>query len=340
MKVAIIGSWKEGFSDWGMRGSYSEFEHACLTIGRELGKHGQKLVVGGDSPRTADLHVVRGLIDVARHAQLQTPLVEVLRPVGDSSSYDDLARQLPGLFEFHAPTQARWAEAHLLTLREADAVIAIGGMKGTYQAGLAAIVAKKKLIPVACFGGAAAKLSTALASIGDRDSANKSDLLQLNGPWSSNFVDVVTRLAGVGQLARVLLIHGRSHDYLRLQNWLRDVMNVPKVIVMANEFGGGRTLPEKFEQLAAEVDVAIALATPDDRGGLVSSAREEHRYRARQNVWLEVGWFWGRLGRDRVMVLKKGDIEPPSDLSGLEMYEYLDDPLEKSEALREFLGSV
>jgi hypothetical protein len=165
MKVAIIGSWRDGDREWGLRGSHSDFEQACLAIGREFGRHRQRVVVGGQSLSTADLHVVRGVIDVARHQQFDKPLIEVLRPAGDSSSYEDLARQFPGLFEFHAPSQARWAEAHLLSLREADVVVAIAGMKGTYQAGLAAIVAQKTLVPVSSFGGAAAKLSSALESI-------------------------------------------------------------------------------------------------------------------------------------------------------------------------------
>lgn len=336
MKIAIIGSWRSGDREWGLRGSQAEFESACLSIGRELASHSQKIVVGGQSPSTADLHVVRGMVDTARHLRLNAPLIEVVRPAGDSSSYEDLARQFPGLFEFHIPTQARWAEAHLLSLREADGAIAIAGMKGTYQAGLAAIVAKKKLVPVSCFGGAAAKLSAAIDSIGE--SSNKSDLRQLNGPWNKGSLEVVTRLAGVGQPARVLLIHGRSQDWLRLKDWLRETMKISTVVVMAQEFGAGRTLPEKFEELAAEVDVAIAVATPDDRGGLADAPPEHHRHRARQNVWLEVGWFWGRLGRERVMLLTRGGIEPPSDLSGIEMYEYSQDPLEMSERIRTFLN--
>lgn len=336
MKVAIIGSWRDGDREWGLRGSHAEFEQACLAIGREFGRHRQRVVVGGQSLSTADLHVVRGVIDVARHQQCDKPLVEVLRPAGDSSSYEDLARQFPGLFEFHVPSQARWAEAHLLSLREVDVAVAIAGMKGTYQAGLAAIVAQKTLVPISSFGGAAAKLSSALDSIGGY--SNVSDLRQLNGPWSDQLLHVVLRLAGVGQPPRVLLIHGRSPDWLRVKDWLREKMNVARVVVMAQEFGAGRTLPEKFEQLASEVDVAIAIATPDDLGGLSDAQTTDYRPRARQNVWLEVGWFWGRLGRERILLLSRGRIEPPSDLYGLEMYEYSDDPIERAEKIRIFLG--
>ena len=39
--------------------------------------------------------------------------------------------------------------------------------------------------------------------------------------------------------------------------------------------------------------------------------------RARQNVLLELGYFIGRLGRERVCALKRGVVEIPSDFAGV-----------------------
>ena len=39
--------------------------------------------------------------------------------------------------------------------------------------------------------------------------------------------------------------------------------------------------------------------------------------RVRQNVWLELGCFWGRLGLDRVMILTHGDVAIPCALHGV-----------------------
>ncbi len=39
--------------------------------------------------------------------------------------------------------------------------------------------------------------------------------------------------------------------------------------------------------------------------------------RARQNVVLETGYFMGKLGRERVIILSNGDLEFPSDLQGI-----------------------
>ena len=43
----------------------------------------------------------------------------------------------------------------------------------------------------------------------------------------------------------------------------------------------------------------------------------EIKHRARQNVILELGYFMGKLGREHVCCLYKGEIELPSDISGI-----------------------
>ena len=46
--------------------------------------------------------------------------------------------------------------------------------------------------------------------------------------------------------------------------------------------------------------------------------------RARQNVLLELGYFLGKLGRDKVCALKKGEVDIPSDFAGI-VWELMDD---------------
>ena len=52
--------------------------------------------------------------------------------------------------------------------------------------------------------------------------------------------------------------------------------------------------------------------------------RDKLRPRARQNVILELGFFLGWLGRERVCPLVKGDMETPSDYDGV-VYTKLDE---------------
>ena len=71
-------------------------------------------------------------------------------------------------------------------------------------------------------------------------------------------------------------------------------------IILHERPNRGRTIIEKFEDYA-DVGFAAILLTPDDVGATAGSEHES-RPRARQNVILELGFFLGRLGRDRVCV--------------------------------------
>ena len=79
----------------------------------------------------------------------------------------------------------------------------------------------------------------------------------------------------------------------------------------------GATILEKFERHAQEVDFAVVLLTGDDEGRLRGSDDQVLRNRGRQNVILEAGAFIGRLGRDRVAIIRDPGVEDPSDLDGL-----------------------
>jgi predicted nucleotide-binding protein len=90
-------------------------------------------------------------------------------------------------------------------------------------------------------------------------------------------------------------------------------------IVLANLSPEGDTIIEKLERyLGAHSNVGFAcvLLTPDDEGHR-AGASEEKKYRARQNVILELGMVLSRLGRKRVAILIKQSVETPSDIAGL-----------------------
>jgi len=81
---------------------------------------------------------------------------------------------------------------------------------------------------------------------------------------------------------------------------------------------------ERQDLLLAELTVgfAVVLLTPDDIAGTPSAPGSATR--ARQNVVFELGYFAGKLGRGRACLLRKGDVEIPSDLYGV-IYTELDD---------------
>jgi predicted nucleotide-binding protein len=83
-----------------------------------------------------------------------------------------------------------------------------------------------------------------------------------------------------------------------------------KIVILSEEPNRGRTIIEKFERHAAGAKFAVVLMTPDDE-------MADSRRRARPNVILELGYFIGRLGRDKVCVIRRGPIDDPSDLAGV-----------------------
>jgi predicted nucleotide-binding protein len=86
-----------------------------------------------------------------------------------------------------------------------------------------------------------------------------------------------------------------------------------EAIVLHEQANQGLTIIEKIEA-HSNVNFAIVLLTPDDFGAQQGGQAQS---RARQNVILELGYFIGRLGRERVCAFKAGDIELPSDVFGV-----------------------
>jgi predicted nucleotide-binding protein len=90
-------------------------------------------------------------------------------------------------------------------------------------------------------------------------------------------------------------------------------------IILANLPAAGDTIIEKLEHYLGEhsnVGYACVLLTPDDEGNKAGKT-EEKKYRARQNVVLELGMVLARLGRPRVAILHKQSVELPTDIDGL-----------------------
>ena len=96
------------------------------------------------------------------------------------------------------------------------------------------------------------------------------------------------------------------------------VLNLPEPIILQDQPWQGRTVIERFEDQTADTNIAFVLLTDDDR--VVSGGdKNEERWRSRQNVILELGFFFGKLNRKtgRVFLLHRGPLELPSDIAGI-----------------------
>jgi predicted nucleotide-binding protein len=113
----------------------------------------------------------------------------------------------------------------------------------------------------------------------------------------------------------VFVVHGHDmatlHELCRI---LKDEFELNPVVLSEQPSVGLDTIISKFERLASDCFCAIILLTPDDK------IENEKNNRARQNVIFELGYFLGMLrspDERKIIILKKGDVEIPSDISGV-----------------------
>ena len=113
----------------------------------------------------------------------------------------------------------------------------------------------------------------------------------------------------------VFIVHG--HDEAAKQSIARFVEKFNlKAIILDEQVSKGQTIIDKFEEYADKAGFAIVLLTPDDIGA-PKDKQGGLKDRARQNVILELGYFLHKLGRKRVRVLHKKEVELPSDIHGI-----------------------
>jgi predicted nucleotide-binding protein len=127
----------------------------------------------------------------------------------------------------------------------------------------------------------------------------------------------------------VFIIHGHDElNLLRLEKLLAERWNL-SVVILKEKAGKGRTLIEKFENEATQATFAIALMSPDD---FVQLPDKEYT-QARPNAVFELGWFCGRLGRERMCILLKRGTMIHSDLEGISRIEF-------NQSVEEKLGEI
>jgi hypothetical protein len=342
MRVALVGSWKlDDKAEWNLTAG-DNFPEACRQLGAAVARAGHVLIVGGQADRRAGYHAIEGVIGALGNARPTPPPIIILRPNDSQIYYEEWRTNYPRLFTSLPSPDSSWNITKLFQVKEADCLLVIGGAQNSFQAGLAAAVSGKPVVPIGSFGGAAKRLINLFATSWESWRSKlptKDDLGQLHGPCTDFILEKAIDLLGLTNFPRLLIIHGRSEDKLKLKNYLQNILNLPEPVIMAERSTPGEPLPVKFESLAQSVHGAIALVTPDDVGGVAELTGDVSQLerRARQNVWLEVGWFWGHFGRDRFLLLCREKTVIPSDLQGMEYMEYQTNPVERGDAMRVFI---
>lgn len=108
---------------------------------------------------------------------------------------------------------------------------------------------------------------------------------------------------------RTFLSHGRAQDWRQVQAYIERDVGIP-TLELAQEANGGATIMEKLERGADQCDSAVIVMTGDD-------ADSDGQARTRENVMHEIGYFHGRYGRSRVILLHEDGVSVPTNLAGI-----------------------
>jgi hypothetical protein len=138
-------------------------------------------------------------------------------------------------------------------------------------------------------------------------------------PWTTAgavVVDAKPRRLNVTPKNDIFVVHG--HDNEMKQHVARTLTSLGlNPIILHERPSSGKTIIEKIEH-NSDVPFAVVLLSCDDLAYPVGGDAKSPKPRPRQNVISELGYFIGKLGRDRVFTLKRGDnLELPSDFMGV-----------------------
>lgn len=118
---------------------------------------------------------------------------------------------------------------------------------------------------------------------------------------------------------------GSSSEAIKYAYALQSIMDSDCEITVWDQdiFKPSRTAIESLVEGLGNFDFAVFIMSSDDK--VISRGREYDC--TRDNIIFEIGLFIGRLGRDRVFMLKPSqkDIKIPSDLLGVYICEYNDE---------------
>ncbi len=122
--------------------------------------------------------------------------------------------------------------------------------------------------------------------------------------------------------SKIFVVHG--HNELMKQETARILEKLKlQPIILHEQVNSGDTVIEKFVK-HADVGFAVVLLSADDYGYTKGESNAKAKLRARQNVILELGYFMGKLGRDKVVaIFEQGtNFEKPSDINGVVYISY------------------
>jgi len=108
---------------------------------------------------------------------------------------------------------------------------------------------------------------------------------------------------------RVFLSHGRAPDWHEVQAYIERDIKL-STLELAQEPNLGMTVLGKLVEAAEQCDSAVIVMTGDDLDA-------DGQVRARENVIHEIGFFQGKYGLSRVVLLHEEGVNIPTNIQGL-----------------------
>ena len=121
---------------------------------------------------------------------------------------------------------------------------------------------------------------------------------------------------------KIFVIHGHDNEMKSDVTQTLQKLDLDPIILHEKP-NSEQTLIEKTSDYA-HVSFAVVLLSPDYLAYPEEKTPEEAKYRAKQNVIFELGYFLGRLGKQNVIAIyhKKKDFEIPNNYNGVLWIEY------------------
>lgn len=137
---------------------------------------------------------------------------------------------------------------------------------------------------------------------------------QIGANYSMNQIKTVKDVQKPEFPHKVFIVHG--HDEALKETVARFLGQLGlEPIILHEKPNSGKTIIEKIEAYT-DVGFGVVLYTPCDVGSKKGN-EVNLKNRARQNVVFEHGYLIGKIGRNNVAALVKGEIETPNDISGV-----------------------
>jgi predicted nucleotide-binding protein len=121
---------------------------------------------------------------------------------------------------------------------------------------------------------------------------------------------------------KIFIGHGRNKIWARLQIFLQDELGL-ETLTFESESRTSESIVNILTEFLDSASFAILVMTAEDETG-------DGKIRARQNVIHESGLFQGRLGFQKVVLLKEDKTEDFSNIAGLQYIPFSGDNIEQT----------